>query len=268
MIRKQSLVFAAVAVLVGATGAAAYADDGDPSGASGDAPKSAKAVNDSHIEDSFVSVAPCRALDTKVVDANMSSGEFRSFKVKGGTSFASQGGNAAGCQVPAGAVAISATMTAVSGGSGFISAYAFGTSEPATSFMNKSKYANLAVGGVIPTSGVIGGNNITLHNVGAASRVIIDITGYYIPPLFARIAANGTIEASARVTGTTHTAGSGFYTVTFDRSLSNCGVTLSANAFGGTFASVSGSTVFIGHHSNANAASNTEGPFSIAVQCQ
>lgn len=277
MRHKRTLLGLLVVLIIPAMALSADAADGPPTAPGAGKNRSASAVDDGAIEGRFVAVAPCRAVDTKVAGGNFASGQFKSFKAKGGTSFASQGGSASGCKVPVSAVAIQATMTAVAKGSGYISAYAEGSTEPATSFMNKSSAANLAVGGIIPVSGAIGSNNFRLHNVGSASRVIVDITGYIVKPLIAQISANGNKVngTSPRVLSSNYsssTATGGFYYIQFDRRIDGCSsqVTL-VNApsqvliyTGGGFPG--GDTLVVGLYNFATT-TLVSAPFMVTVDC-
>jgi hypothetical protein len=218
-------VAVAASVLVLFAGAAAVASgSGSSVDPSGDGPKSSKlAVNDTAQDLIFTNVAPCRLADTRIGGGSLSSGTARNFNAVGSGTFASQGGSTSGCKIPAGATAIQATITAVATGSGYVKAYAAGASEPATSFLNFASTINAAVGGVIPIRGATA-PAFTLKSFGATTDLVIDVTGYFSRPLWARINSDGTVAAQsgAVISVTKLTAFGDYYNVRFNRNIDGC----------------------------------------------
>ncbi|MCA9134980.1 MAG: cadherin-like domain-containing protein, partial [Planctomycetales bacterium] len=86
----------------------------------------------------YVPITPCRIVDTRIVGGPLGNREIRDYAVSGsGNAFAQQGGQADGCGIPEGALAVEASVTAVSpADSGFFRAWPSGTSMPNATFMN------------------------------------------------------------------------------------------------------------------------------------
>lgn len=126
----------------------------------------------------FTATTPCRVVDTRTATP----GRFlvpstRAFQVTGDTGFAGQGGTVDGCDIPVGATAVEASVTAVQpGGTGFTRVWPDGTAAPGATFLNFT-----GVGAITNTGTVaIGANGrLRLGHAGAASHYTIDVQGYF-----------------------------------------------------------------------------------------
>ena len=131
----------------------------------------------------FVSITPCRAVDTRGGGGPIAAGSTRSFRMAGPGSLASQGGPTGGCPVPAGAVAVAINVTVTATAShGYTSVFPAGAGTPKTSTLNWSSTGQTVANG---TQVGLGGGQITatVGGPGASAQVIIDIVGYYAAPV-------------------------------------------------------------------------------------
>jgi hypothetical protein len=133
-------------------------------------------------EQTYVPIVECRVLDTRV-DGGLLKDHARSFQVTGTESLAAQGGNKAGCGIPTEATAVSATIISIDqSGSGSLRATAFGwplSDNPILVFHQSS----VSTAAILPLGGMGTATNITMHAYGAATQVLLDVTGYYISDL-------------------------------------------------------------------------------------
>lgn len=173
----------------------------------------------------FVSVAPCRLLDTRVNGGRLNNSA-RNFKAVG--NLAGQGGASAGCGVPTYAVALAMNLVAIgqSGSGTYMSAWAAGTPQPLASAINFPRSGDPIANQITLPITTGGGAAFTLKTPGKA-HAVADVTGYYVKPLYAVIRSDGGIyRGSSGVVSTTRVA-TGKYRVEFDRSVRNCAVTTS-----------------------------------------
>ncbi|MBO1767227.1 hypothetical protein [Allobranchiibius sp. GilTou38] len=175
---------------------------------------------DNTVESKFTPIAPCRAADTRYGGGPLAANTTRNFRVVGTTSFASQGGSSTGCGVPADATAVATTITTLATHNGYLKAWSYGTSAPASSYMNFGTSFAASSGGVIPLAH---SSFASIRSSVSNTGVILDITGYYVEPLRAKINFDGTLDPTAanRVTATQHLA-TGQYEIDFDRNVSGC----------------------------------------------
>ena len=263
---KRKWLFSGVAVVgallvsltsVGTTNATAPADP--PSG-----PVSAANLAGGGHENSYATIAPCRILDTKTATGgNLVAGVTRNFVVGGTSGFAPQGGNSGGCNIPTNATAITASISSSSTtGNGYLRAWARGTTEPtlATTVL-LVKGVQQFTGTTIPISP----SGISVKAYGGNTRFVIDVTGYYIPKMYAVILSTGTFVGYSRITGLSHTTGSGFYTLSTDTDVSTCAINVSSFANYQAAGYASGSNIYV---QTSNAA-GTAGDFyfQVAVTC-
>jgi hypothetical protein len=172
---------------------------------------------DTSTEAKYTAIDPCRIVDTRAAGGPLAVGATRNFQVTGSTGFTGQGGHATGCNVPAAATAVAATVVAVDEtGPGFLVGWPTGSQQPGSSFMN---YAGTS----LVSSGATLSINQTLSMTAGVSRtdVVIDIDGYYLTPMWAQVNSSGTLIQGSRVTGTSHLS-TGEYEVDFDRDVSRC----------------------------------------------
>jgi len=66
------------------------------------------------------------------------------------------------------------------------------------------------------------GKDLSVRNVGSSTDLLIDVTGFYVPQLYAYIAPDGTvIDHSGRVQSVVRNS-VGTYSVTWDRNVDGC----------------------------------------------
>lgn len=124
----------------------------------------------------YVPTASCRALDTRSggAAARLQRDAPREVKVS----------NLPGCDLPATVSAVQATVTAVDpSAGGYLRAYPSGTSTPGATFLNYGAHRSIGGTGAIETSNLqADGSRLTLRTYGGPTHVVVDITGYYVPP--------------------------------------------------------------------------------------
>ena len=130
---------------------------------------------------SFVAVTPCRVVDTRVAGGALVGGVERSFRVTGtGPEFVAQGGQAEGCGLPEGVVAVEASVSAVAPGSGgFARVWAAGSVMPTATFLNFTAGESVTNAGAVPVAGS-GVAELTVESFGSATDYVVDVFGYYI----------------------------------------------------------------------------------------
>lgn len=253
-IRMGSVVTAtATALALGLASASAGPTGNDPPAnpptGSGNAQPSRVSLQDlpkSQMESLFKPVAPCRIVDTRRGGGIMTNNVPRSFYVSGTTGFAPQGGTSGGCGIPAAATGITTNVTATGTVSdGYLTGYPTGTTPPFTNFITTHKNFDLTAN---PTFALAAGNAkpLTITNHGGNTHVIVDVTGYYLPQIYAVLMYNGSATfadgvyrdglgnryATPRVISSRVTS-PGAYEVTLDRDVSGC--TPIASVYGGPF---------------------------------
>ncbi len=131
----------------------------------------------------YTSITPCRIVDTRASGAGgaFTAGQQRTFQVSGtGSGFAAQGGTSGGCGLPADAVAVEASITAVGpAGVGYARAYPAGTSLPNATFINFTGGRSVTNTGTVPIATSASTSDLNLNVFGAGSHVVIDLQGYY-----------------------------------------------------------------------------------------
>ncbi|QZN99747.1 hypothetical protein [Chenggangzhangella methanolivorans] len=173
-------------------------------GRGGLAPQSAKAAPPlpvtgapmpAPMEQVFVPVTPCRLLNTAEAGAGgaIQGLQTRTFQVTGSSGFGAQGGNSAGCGVPASATSVAIVLRASNGSSsGFFTAFAAGTPNPGVIAL------------AYPQNTTVTGNPIVaLGNGGMMSiyskryaHAIADVVGYYAPQIQVYMNYDGTAYAA------------------------------------------------------------------------
>lgn len=226
-VARKVIVGGAIAGLVGiAGGGAALAAGGgssspQPAGGTNGQVTAALTPFDTSTETQYTPITPCRIVDTRIGGGLLSSGHPRSWFVAGTTGFLPQGGTAGGCGVPAAASAVSVQVTTVTpSGSGYLKLYPFGAASPKASFLNYTHIFNAASGGDV-TINTAGARHVTAAAFGAATHVIIDVSGYYLKSMSAEVNSNGTLVHSSRAVSSTR-LGTGQYEVVFDRDVTAC----------------------------------------------
>lgn len=225
-------------------------------------------------ESIYVPITPCRIVDTRTGTGTngtpLGNGHIRAYYVGGTVGFAPQGGKSGGCGIPAGAVSISAVVTAVSpAGPGYIRAWANGQTEPSATILN---YGTISTGtgvtlSINPSTAIA----LRVHNYRGPTELVIDVTGYYAKQLAGFISpTGGSYAGSSRIVSSTRIADPGVYEVKFDREIRYCSAVATAyyyNNYASTdpYGTSSADTVRVRLFDSTGAA--IDGYFSITVTC-
>ena len=250
-------------IAAGAFGAAGVAgaltQSAPPSPNAGVAPppaRAARASTPAFSETAYVAITPCRIVDTRV-GARLVANAVRTFYVRGTTHFAPQGGKAGGCGVPDDATAAALSFTTIdSTGAGKLNAWPTGTTEPLNTTVSYTA-AKTTTAATVKLSAQGTDPHMTVRNSYAATHVVVDVVGYYAPPIHAVLAPTGGIySGSPRVLSSTQT-GTGSYQVQVDRDPTNCTPIASVNG-SSYFASsyVSGSFIYANTYSPSGTLTN------------
>lgn len=122
----------------------------------------------------FTATKPCRAYDSRTAAAGtpFAAGERRDLPLVG----------LAGCDVPAGAVAVETTITAVdSPGSGFLRAWPAGQPMPNATFLTHVGGRSTSNTGTVSIRSGTGHPNLSVRNFGTATHVVVEVQGWYVP---------------------------------------------------------------------------------------
>ena len=141
----------------------------------------------------YTPLVPCRIVDTRVAGGAIAANGTRSFKAVNSANFTSQGGSATNCGtlgLAASAVALNITAVTPSSG-GYATVYPFGASQPVASSVNYSAGAvvNNAIVSAIPNP--LQSSDFTVYTF-AQSHYVIDIVGYFAPPVATTLECTGT----------------------------------------------------------------------------
>lgn len=224
-VRRTAVALAGVtALLVGAAAAGAATMAAGDEGRNGPSapssgPDGAAVLLDTGSELQFVAVAPCRIIDTRKAGGAIKAGS-RTFDATL-ASYATQGGLAGSCNIPAYAVSIQLNLGAISQDdkTSDIKGWATGTSEPTASLVNYNPSGPVANMVTMPVNA---GGQFTLKTPGSA-QVFADVAGYYQRPLNASIAQGGGVYQgnSSGLVSATRTS-TGVYTLVWEREVVNC----------------------------------------------
>lgn len=178
-------------------------------------------------EAKHVSIAPCRIVDSRSGFGLATSGQSRNYVVTGTTGFAPQGGHPGGCGIPAGATAITATISAVSPTrSGFLRAWPSGQPEPGATVVNYST-VSISTGATVALNRTAA-QSLTVKNYGGPTHLVIDVFGYSVAPLAGFISPSGApYSGSSRIIGAAKIS-TGVFEVQFDRPVRYCAATATA----------------------------------------
>jgi hypothetical protein len=220
---RYSVAAAGAAALVLTIGGVGLAAGGPGSSGPAAAPSAAAlAATQPGSELQFLAVAPCRIVDTRVTGGALNASA-RTFTADG--PYTSQGGNAAGCGIPANiAVAVQVNLGAIAAGGakGWAKAWAAGTTEPLASIINYPADAPISNMVTIPVSAT---SNFNIRTSNKA-QIFADIAGYYVKPLYASIdAQDGTPTVWLGVASglvSVERSAVGTYQLTFDRNVTHC----------------------------------------------
>lgn len=230
MNRWSKIAVLGVGIALVATTAARAASAGHQQPANPHTRLAAGAAVDTATESKYTTIAPCRIADTRLGAGALTSGHARSFYALGNTGFGAQGG--AACDIPNSATSVTGSIIAVgASASGYLKVYAYGASLPTASFLNYSHTVTLSASGTIPV--VSGVRNFTVLASGGSTQVVIQLTGYFIPPTWVEVASDGSYVRGSRVVSLSH-LGTGSYQVDFDRDVSGCGYVATSYFYGYT----------------------------------
>jgi hypothetical protein len=186
-----------------------------------------------NLEAVFVPVKPCRLVDTRKGGGALGGQSSRNFLVRGTAGFAAQGGTTGGCGIPDSASGVAANVTVTGAtGNGFLVGYPAGTIAAVTNFVTYQKAVTTTVNPTFALAAFGSTTDLAVANHGSPAQLIVDVTGYYAPQLHAWVTDAGVLARhTSRVLSSVRDA-TGAYTVTFDRDLDACSV--SVGAFPGT----------------------------------
>ena len=230
---KHPLRFAAAAVVIillsGAGLASAQSDPAgpplSPTNTPTSGPRALRAVKTTRpisTEDVSASITPCRIVDTRVKGGAIAPNVTRTYYVGGTLQFVNQGGKSGGCGIPVGATSISAIVTSISAtGSGFVRAFPANKNEPTATVLNYSGTSSEGTGATLAVDPAQA-KSLKVKNYGSSTQIVIDVTGYTLPPISAVILSNGSqYTGTTRIVSVTRTA-IGSYDVKIDRSTVGC----------------------------------------------
>lgn len=244
--------------------AATTTQSGAPAPPAGDAPNSPDALGveakdlaglqPAAMEDVYTPINTCRIVNTSVAGGKFANNETRSFKVRGTSSLAAQGGSAGGCAIPNSATSLTVVVTTLdSTTGGRLIGYPTGTpSVYRFASYIKGEGAAAAILKIAPSTSA---SPLTIKNIGGSTHVVIDVTGYYAPQIHAMIAYNGPVYSGSPRVLLSERLGTGSYRVTVDRDVTNC--TPISSIHGGPFfasAYISGGYVYANTYDAAGAA--------------
>jgi hypothetical protein len=183
---------------------------------------SALATGGGLTEGKFLPIQHCRIVDTRKAGGPLSAGSTRDYYASASAAeVGAQGGNPAGCPIPAYASAISARLTAVGPtGAGYARMWPYGANEPTAWALN---FANDNIGDTgtfaINTAGV---KDFQVKVAGHSTHIVIDVQGYFAPPMSAYVSSSGVLQTRQSRAVSAHRLGTGSYEVEFDRDISTC----------------------------------------------
>lgn len=176
----------------------------------------------------YVSITPCRIVDTRVAGGKLGNLTQRTYVVGGTSGFPAQGGTSGGCGIPVGATGIAATLIAnTPDRGGYLRAWPAGITEPNATVLTYLAGPGNSTGATLSiTPGTAA--SLTVRNHTGTIDLVIDVTGYYVKPLAAFISSSGQpYSGSSRILAASH-IGTGVYEVQFDRSIRYCTAAVTA----------------------------------------
>jgi hypothetical protein len=186
------------------------------------APPVTRALQPTSSEDAHVAIRPCRIVDTRAGGGVVPGGTTRELRLRGTTRFADQGGTPGGCGIPESATSVTASVSVLGHThDGFLRAWPSGTPQPNATLVNyQSGEATTN-----STDLMLGTGDMDVAvRPSATTHVVIDVLGYFAPPIHATVSNTGALYAnSSRVLSSTKT-GVGEYLVIVDRDLDGCSV--------------------------------------------
>ena len=145
---------------------------------------STEALGDADSDLVYVPVEPCRIIDTRLAGGTIAAATARSFNVASASDYTGQGGSATNCNVGnvgtivAAAINFAAVRPAADG---FLTAYAFGATQPGTSTLNYTA-GDLRSGlSIVTLDTDAAAEDVTVYTF-ATTHMIGDIVGYFVQP--------------------------------------------------------------------------------------
>lgn len=219
---RPGLVIAAILLATTAAGGGAAAAASALSTARSAAPVAAAAATIPNPTTVFRGIAPCRVADTRLGGGALADGSVRSFRVRGTSGFAAQGGAGSGCGIPSFATSVTANVTVVGAKtSGYLIGYPAGTTAPLTNFVTVTAGQTTTVNPTFALAST-GEPSLSMKNHGSPVQVVIDVTGYYVPQIQAAVAGNGALVVASPQVVSSVRNGPGDYTVTLAAGAGAC----------------------------------------------
>jgi hypothetical protein len=138
----------------------------------------------------FTPLTPCRVIDTRTaVTGQLVAGIDQSFLVRSAGGFASQGGSATDCGIPATASAVEMNFVAVApAGPGDLRVAAFPGALPNASVLNYASVPGLNIANGIAQPVCVNGavacaKDITVHTDVSNTHLVVDVVGYFRAPV-------------------------------------------------------------------------------------
>ena len=168
----------------------------------------------------YVPITQCRLADTRKT-SKLGNGTTRGFYAADKPKIKAQGGNPNGCGIPASAAAVTFTVLVYQPSTaGRPRVWKAGTTVPdgnAVYYAKANTTSQLTIG-----TRTTGGSSFGIKNTGSSTHLIIEATGYYVPPLSTRISPTGAvIDNSGRLLNAVR-SDTGFYILTWDRDIDFC----------------------------------------------
>ncbi|MBL8262393.1 MAG: hypothetical protein JNM58_08210 [Xanthomonadaceae bacterium] len=175
-------------------------------------PASMKALGSLGSDLTYTPITPCRIVDTRVAGGVIAANSTRSFKAINSANFTAQGGSATNCGtlgINASGVVINITAVTPSI-AGYATVYPFGAAQPLAASVNYTAGAivNNAITTAIPNP--LQSSDFTVFTF-AQAHYVIDIVGYFAPPVATALECNETFVSQAVAAN-----------ATFDIDIPNC----------------------------------------------
>jgi hypothetical protein len=149
----------------------------------------------------YTMIDPCRIVDTRLAVGALSANIARSF-ISDGASFASQGGAANNCNIPAdpSALVLNVTVLGPAGGPSHIRLYPYGTPIPNTVAVNYTagqRISNEVIVKMTP------GQPLNFSAIsGFGTHIVIDVAGYFMAPVATALDCYNVLVTVEVATGT------------------------------------------------------------------
>lgn len=196
----------------------------------------------------FHPVVPCRIVDTRAAVSNGRLLDQNTYSFNAVASdYSLQGGLAGACGVPNRALAVELNVTAANPtAQGFLKLYPYAAAQPNASILNYAPGQTIAntatVGRCAESDGSLCFRDLTVYSE-TSTHFIVDVLGYYEPPLSAQVDASGVVYGASL--GLYYVeklvAPDGAYGVHFYRDVSSCVFSVST----GWGDALSGAPVFV-----------------------